>query len=114
MEIKGYKNITNLPDWLKGHGIIVKFQKPYAGGTLFVLAQCPFSSAHKDGAYAIRFANGAIHAGCHHTSCGAGKQRWNELREKYETTEEKHDRQETRIKGWSRERAKGKVYPGEN
>jgi P4 family phage/plasmid primase-like protien len=109
MEIKGYKNITNLPDWLNGYGIIVKCQKPYAGGTIFTLDQCPFSSAHKDGAYAIQFANGAIHAGCHHASCGAGRQRWKELRERYETPEEKHARQDARIKGWGRERAKGKA-----
>ena len=109
VEMKGYKNITNLPDWLNGHGIIVKFQKPYAGGTIFMLDQCPFSTAHKDGAYAIQFTNGAVHAGCHHASCGAGKQRWQELQEKYETTEEKHDRQEARLKGWSKERARGKV-----
>jgi len=107
--------VIDLRSWLVSHGLAIRSEKPYGNaGTIFVLDQCPFSSAHKDGAYAIRFANGAIHAGCHHTSCGAGKQRWNELREKYETTEEKHDRQETRIKGWSRERAKGKVYPGEN
>jgi len=109
VETKGYKSIANLPDWLNEHGIMVKFQKPYAGGTLFTLDQCPFSSAHKDGAYAIQFASGKIHAACHHESCGSGKQRWQELREKYETKEEKHDRQEQRIAGWSRERAKGKV-----
>ena len=84
VEIKGYKNITNLSDWLNGHGIIVKFQKPYAGGTLFILDQCPFSDTHRDGAYAIQFPNGAIYTGCHHDTCGSGKQRWQELRERYE------------------------------
>ena len=84
VEIKGYKNITNLSDWLNGRGITVKFQKPYAGGTLFILDQCPFSTAHKDGAYAIQFPSGAIHAGCHHDTCGGGKQRWQELRERFE------------------------------
>ncbi|PKL58600.1 MAG: hypothetical protein CVV33_10625, partial [Methanomicrobiales archaeon HGW-Methanomicrobiales-4] len=54
--------------------------KPYLGGTLFVLDSCPFSDAHTDGAFAIQFANGAIFAGCHHDSCGGGKQRWPELR----------------------------------
>jgi len=100
----------DLRSWLVSHGIAIRSKKPYGNaGTIFILDQCPFSSTHKDGAYAIQFANGAVHAGCHHASCGAGKQRWKELREKYETTKEKHDRQETRIKGWSRERAKGKV-----
>ncbi|MEN6442700.1 MAG: hypothetical protein ABFC71_02995 [Methanoregula sp.] len=74
----------DLRRWLSDHGISVQTEKPYQGGTLFLLGQCPFSSAHKDGAYAIQFANGAIHAGCHHESCGGGSQRWPELREKYE------------------------------
>ena len=61
-------------------------QRPYAGGSLFVLDECPFSSDHTDGAYAIQFSNGAIFAGCHHTSCGGGRQRWAELRERSEGT----------------------------
>jgi len=101
---------VDLRSWLLSHGIAIRSEKPYGNtGTIFVLDQCPFSSAHKDGAYAIQFANGAVHAGCHHASCGAGKQRWKELREKFETPDEKHERQETRIKGWSKERAKGNV-----
>ncbi len=74
----------DLRRWLSDHSLSVQTEKPYQGGTLFLLGQCPFSGAHKDGAYAIQFANGAIHAGCHHESCGSGSQRWPELREKYE------------------------------
>ena len=99
----------NLRSWLPAHGIAIRREKPYNGGTLFTLDQCPFSSAHKDGAYAIQFENGAVHAACHHASCGARKQRWQELLEKYETKEEKHERQEQRIKGWSKERTKGRT-----
>ncbi|MCX6689273.1 MAG: hypothetical protein NTZ39_06250, partial [Methanoregula sp.] len=84
VEIKGYKNVTNLSDWLNRHGIIVKFQKPYASGTLFILDQCPFSGDHKDGAFAIQFPSGGIHAGCHHQTCGGGSQKWQELRELFE------------------------------
>ena len=58
--------------WLSDHGIGVRSEKPYSGGTLFILDQCPFSSAHKDGAFAIQFGNGAVFAGCKHTSCGGG------------------------------------------
>jgi putative DNA primase/helicase len=105
----GKEHAIDLRSWLVSHGIAIRHEKPYHGGTLFTLAQCPFSSAHKDGAYAIQFANGAIHAACHHTTCDTRKQRWKELREKYETPAEKHERQETRIKEWSRERAKGRV-----
>ncbi len=74
----------DLRRWLLDHHIAVQSEKPYQGGTLFLFEQCPFSGAHKDGAYAIQFANGAIHAGCHHESCGGGSQRWQELRERFE------------------------------
>ena len=77
----------DLDDWLNTNGIGYE-QKPYSGGSLFVLDECPFSSAHKDGAYCIQFSSGAIFAGCHHNSCGGGTQRWAELRERYEGTVE--------------------------
>ncbi len=74
----------DLGHWLSDHGVGVRSEKPYSGGTLFNLDQCPFSSAHKDGAFAIQFGNGAVFAGCKHTSCGGGTQRWQELRERFE------------------------------
>ena len=74
----------DLAAWLLDYGIAVRSTRPYRGGTLYVLDECPFSSAHKDGAFAIQFANGAIFAGCHHASCGGGAQRWPELRAMYE------------------------------
>ena len=74
----------DLNHWLSDHGIGVRSEKPYSGGTLYILDQCPFSSAHKDGAFAIQFGNGAVFAGCKHTSCGSGTQRWQELREQFE------------------------------
>jgi len=74
----------DLAAWLLDHGIAVRSTRPYQGGTLYVLENCPFSSAHKDGAFAIQFANGAVFAGCHHASCGGGAQRWPDLRERYE------------------------------
>jgi hypothetical protein len=60
VETKGYKNIVNLPDWLKSHSIFIKFKKSYVNGFLYTLEQCPFSSAHNDEAFAIRFGNGAF------------------------------------------------------
>jgi hypothetical protein len=74
----------DLRRWLADHGLDVRSEKPYSGGTLFILDQCPFSSAHKDGAFVIQFGNGAVFAGCKHTSCGGGTQRWQELRELFE------------------------------
>ncbi len=81
---KGGRGI-DLASWLLSHGIAVRSTKPWNGGTLYSLEECPFSGAHKDGAFAIQFANGAIHAGCHHASCGGGAQRWPELRAMHET-----------------------------
>jgi len=74
----------DLRHWLTVNSVNIRSEKPYSGGTLFILDQCPFSSAHKDGAFAIQFGNGAVFAGCKHTSCGGGTQRWQELRERYE------------------------------
>ena len=70
--------------WLGYHGVPVKTEKPWQGGTLFTLVTCPFSSAHTDGAFAVQFGNGAVFAGCHHDSCGGGVQRWPEFRAMYE------------------------------
>ncbi len=70
--------------WLDNHTIAVKTERPWQGGTLFSLVECPFSTAQTDGAFAIQFANGAIFAGCHHDSCGGGTQRWQELRAQYD------------------------------
>jgi len=80
---KGSRRI-DLAAWLTEHGIAVRSTRPWQGGTLYVLAECPFSPAHKDGAFAIQFANGAVFAGCHHQSCGGGAQRWPELRGMHE------------------------------
>ncbi|MDD3071707.1 MAG: hypothetical protein PHX88_10995, partial [Methanoculleus horonobensis] len=74
----------DLASWLLDHGIAVQSMRPYQGGILYALTECPFSSAHRDGAFAIQFANGAVFAGCHHASCGGGVQRWPELRGMYE------------------------------
>jgi hypothetical protein len=74
----------DLRAWLTGHGIRVRSERPWNGGTLFALEECPFSTAHHDGAFAIQFASGAVFAGCHHQSCGGGSQRWQELRSRYD------------------------------
>ncbi|MEI6293780.1 MAG: hypothetical protein WCP36_08850, partial [Methanomicrobiales archaeon] len=74
----------DLGRWLRDHAIGIADEKPYQGGIRFNLDECPFSGAHKDGACAIQFQSGAIYAGCHHSSCGGGVQRWPDLREKFE------------------------------
>jgi hypothetical protein len=79
----------DLAAWLSEHGIPVRSRKPWQGGTLFVLDDCPFSTAHRDGAFAIQFPSGAVYAGCHHASCGGGVQRWPELRAMHEPKRQK-------------------------
>ncbi|MDD1730240.1 MAG: hypothetical protein LUQ50_14375 [Methanospirillum sp.] len=81
----------DLGTWLDTHGLSYE-QKPYADGTIFILDECPFSTAHKDGAFAIQFSSGGIFAGCHHNSCGSGSQRWQELREIYEGRRTNHQK----------------------
>ncbi len=81
---RGNGHPLNLAVWLRDHRIGVAREKPYQGGTLYVLDECPFSGAHRDGAFAIQFPSGAIYAGCQHASCGGGSQRWPELRERFE------------------------------
>lgn len=85
----------DLGPWLREHGISVRTEKPYQGGTLFILDECPFTGSHRDGAFAIQFGNGAIFAGCHHASCGGGAQRWKELRQRYEQPRHVPSPQET-------------------
>ncbi|WP_292427390.1 hypothetical protein [Methanoregula sp.] len=100
----------DLRGWLSDHGLGVRSEKPYNGGTLFVLDQCPFSSAHKDGAFAIQFGSSAVFAGCKHNSCGGGTQRWQELRERFEPDRAaKRKNWEQKQKTWGKDRAKAKV-----
>ena len=100
----------DLRRWLSDNDVGVRSEKPYSGGTLFILDQCPFSSAHKDGAFAIQFGNGAIFAGCKHTSCGGGTQRWQELRERYEPDRAtKRKDWEQKQKGWRKDRVMAKA-----
>ncbi|MDX8551224.1 hypothetical protein KHC33_12740 [Methanospirillum sp. J.3.6.1-F.2.7.3] len=106
------KKGTAAPDlgsWLHIHGISFR-EKEFSGGRLFIFDECPFSSAHKDGAYAIQFENGAIFAGCHHNSCGGGIQRWQELRHRFEgpRSGKKRDYEE-HLRQIARDRAQAKA-----
>jgi len=85
---KGGKAL-DLGAWLREHALAVRSTRPWQGGTLYVLEDCPFSGAHHDGAFAIQFPSGAVYAGCHHASCGGGVQRWPELRAMHEPKRQK-------------------------
>ena len=81
----------DLAAWLREHGLAVRTTKPWQGGTLHVLEDCPFSTAHRDGAFAVQFPSGAVYAGCHHASCGGGVQRWPELRAMHEPKKKREE-----------------------
>jgi len=81
----GKKHPIDLREWLAEHDIDVRKEKPWEDGVIFNLEQCPFSDAHRNGAYAIQFSNGNIFVACHHNSCGGGKQRWPDLRERFDS-----------------------------
>lgn len=100
----------DLGGWLMEKGLI-HIEKPYADGRLFSFAQCPFSTAHTDGEYAIQFENGAIFAGCHHTSCGGGSQRWPELKNQFTSSPKSRDFDRWKRKN-NRDRAEGRMAAG--
>ncbi len=80
-QVQSWKR-PSVKTYLTEHGLEISREKPYMGGTCYVLKRCPFNPDHTDtGAYVIEFPNGKICAGCHHDSC-AGKG-WKELLKRY-------------------------------
>lgn len=70
-------------DFIRQHRIGVAKEAPWQlNGYKWSLADCPFSTAHSDGAYICVLPSGAIAAGCHHNSCQGHD--WHSLREMYE------------------------------
>jgi AAA domain len=67
--------------WIVQHGIEIKNQHPWNGGTMYVLDHCYFDDSHENNgaAWIARHSTGAVSAGCHHARC-AGKG-WHDLRE---------------------------------
>lgn len=69
-------------EYLEEHNLEIAREKPYMGGTCYVLKSCPFNPDHTDtGAYVIEYPNGKISAGCHHDSCS--DKGWKDLLELY-------------------------------
>lgn len=75
-------NSFNLEDFFSRNNIEIEIEKPWGEAKMYIPRTCPWSEEHDDGAYIIKFPNGAISAGCHHNSCS--EQSWRTLREKYE------------------------------
>ena len=78
----GYREF-DLEAWIGEHGVAVKREGSWErDGYRWVLEECPWNNHTDNSAYIVRFAGGAIAAGCHHDSCrGYG---WRDLREHYE------------------------------
>lgn len=73
----------DLEAWMTEHCISVKRTKPWQGGTIFELAECPFNSEHNSGeARIIQFPKGALSFGCFHDSCQGND--WHALRDRLE------------------------------
>ena len=73
--------------WLQRHGLAFQTAKPYQGGQIWVLEDCPWRPGDGETAFVIQRENGAISAGCHHDTCpGARKQgnHWCELRDRFD------------------------------
>jgi hypothetical protein len=78
------KGKFDLAAWISDHGLTVEGPRPWGtqGGERWIFPVCPWNPAHRRGAYIVRFASGAIAAGCHHNSCRAND--WHALRDKFE------------------------------
>jgi hypothetical protein len=46
VEEKGYKSIMNLPDWVNIRNIIIKSEKRFENGRIYLPATCPFSEKY--------------------------------------------------------------------
>src|SRR3954464_14035370 len=65
----GHKEF-DLEGWMMTYNIPVKRQDPWQRhGYRWVLAECPWNGHTDNAAYIVRFAGGAVAAGCHHNSC---------------------------------------------
>ena len=75
----------DLRDWIQRHGIAVKKEIAWNGGTKYVLEHCVFDPNHRaQDAAIIQTADGKICYNCFHASC-SGKH-WKEVRLKFEPT----------------------------
>ena len=61
------------------HGLKVSKAKPWNGGTLVELEECPFNPDHKKTARIVQLKNGALNFGCFHDGCKGND--WQALRD---------------------------------
>jgi len=64
------RSTFSLPDWIAGHGLDVKGPFDHQGGYKWILAVCPFNSAHNRGEAMLgETPAGAAYFKCQHDSC---------------------------------------------
>ena len=80
---RNYNNTFDLRDFISKHGIRVKQESNYSGGTRFTLEECIFDPSHKgkDAAIFLR-SDGIIGYHCFHNSCS--DYQWKDVRLKFE------------------------------
>lgn len=79
----GYYQTLNIEKWMADHTISTKRTKPWQGGFVYELVECPFNQEHNNGeARIIKFSSGALSFGCFHNSCQGND--WYTMREKLE------------------------------
>jgi len=78
------KGDFDLVAWIAAHGLTVEGPRKWGaqgaqGAERWIFPVCPWNPAHRRSAYIVRFASGALAAGCHHNSCRTND--WHALRE---------------------------------
>jgi hypothetical protein len=84
-ETNGHCGAFDIDSFISRHGLELDGPDEYQGGRRWAFRQSPMCEHHGDGPFLIQFANGALCAGCHHTSC-KDKWGWKELRARFDTT----------------------------
>ena len=77
-----FNESVDIERWLEKHSLKVSKIKPWDGGNLYELEECPWNPEHKKTAYIVQFPDGGIAAKCFHNSCS--EQNWFTLRDKVE------------------------------
>jgi hypothetical protein len=81
---RGSKGEFDLTGWIAAHRLTVEEPRKWGtqGAERWIFPVCPWNPAHRRSAYIVRFANGALAAGCHHNSCRGND--WRALRDLFE------------------------------
>lgn len=83
--------------WIQDKGLLISKTKPWNGGMVYELEECPWDQNHRRTARILQLASGALQAGCFHNSCA--DKNWHSLRDLLEPGwRDRLDKRETRSK----------------